>query len=254
VAIVARHGGVVPQDVAALEALPGIGHYTARAVASFAFGQRHPVIDTNVRRVVARWRHGQGEAGPAAPARDSADLEPLLPGDPARAARFAVALMELGALVCTARSPGCAQCPVSADCAWRAAGAPPYLGPRRPAQRYAGTDRQARGRLLDVLRASDRPVSGEALAEAWPAVAQRNRALHGLVVDGLVEPMAGGRYALPTSASARPERATSASATPAAPGGLRRTADAPRTPTRTSGPAPAATRANPGTAARCDSR
>ncbi|WAC66298.1 A/G-specific adenine glycosylase [Agrococcus sp. SL85] len=92
-AIAERHGGVVPRDVDELLALPGVGDYTARAVAVFHFGDRHPVVDTNVRRVVARAVHGQGEQGPAA-RRDLADVEALLPEARADAAVVSIALME----------------------------------------------------------------------------------------------------------------------------------------------------------------
>ena len=194
-AITAHHGGAVPADLGDLLALPGVGAYTARAVASFAFGQRHPVVDTNVRRVVARVVAGQGEAGPPRVAADLAAVEAIVPDDDAP--RFGVAVMELGALVCTARTPRCAQCPVAALCAWRLAGYPAYDGPRAPRQGFAGTDRQARGALLAVLRDAPGPVPRGALDAAWPHDAQRARALDGLVLDGLVEPTPDGRFALP---------------------------------------------------------
>jgi A/G-specific adenine glycosylase len=197
VALVDRHGGQVPSDVDALLSLPGVGAYTARAVAAFAFGQRQPVVDTNVRRVVARAVAGQGDAGPPSTARDLAAVEALLPDEPARAARLSAALMELGALVCTARAPHCGDCPVSTHCAWRLAGCPPYDGPSRVQQRFAGTDRQVRGRLLDVLRGSDGPVTQAQLDVVWHDRVQRARALDGLVADGLVDPLPDGRYALP---------------------------------------------------------
>src|SRR6476661_7950772 len=92
IAIVARHGGVVPAEVAELEALPGVGTYTARAVACFGYGTPQPVVDTNVRRVMARLVHGQAEAGTAR-ASDLADIAALTPADPGRAARFSVAAM-----------------------------------------------------------------------------------------------------------------------------------------------------------------
>ena len=122
-AIVERHGGVVPGDVAALEALPGVGTYTARAVACFGYGSPQPVVDTNVRRVVARLVHGRAEAGTARAA-DLADVAGLAPADPERAVRFSVAVMELGALVCVAGTPRCGVCPVRDRCAWRLAGSP----------------------------------------------------------------------------------------------------------------------------------
>ncbi|MGE2731174.1 A/G-specific adenine glycosylase [Mycolicibacterium vaccae] len=192
--IAAEHGDVVPADVDTLLSLPGIGTYTARAVACFAYRQRVPVVDTNVRRVVARAVHGRHDGG-AASARDLADVEALLPDD-ATAPRFSVALMELGATVCTARSPRCGVCPLS-QCAWRTAGFPAGTGPAKRVQRYAGTDRQARGRLLDVLRASTTPVTRAQLDVAWTDdPAQRDRALDSLLVDGLVEQTPGGLFAL----------------------------------------------------------
>ncbi|MDX6287389.1 MAG: A/G-specific adenine glycosylase [Frankiales bacterium] len=195
-AIVARHEGEVPADLDDLLALPGVGAYTARAVASFAFGQRHPVVDTNVRRVVARLFEGQPDAaGAAATARERALVESMLPDAPSHAATFSVALMELGALVCTARSPRCALCPVSSSCAWLAAGSP--AGSARRAQTYAGTDRQVRGRLLAVLRDHDGPVAADELARAWDEPQQRDRALASLLADGLARTHEDGRYALP---------------------------------------------------------
>ncbi|HEU5471816.1 MAG TPA: A/G-specific adenine glycosylase [Actinophytocola sp.] len=195
--IAERHGDVVPSDVDTLLALPGIGAYTARAVAAFGYGRRCPVVDTNVRRVVARAVHGAGDAGPASTTRDLADVDALLPADEPAAARLSIALMELGALVCTARTPRCAVCPVRADCAWQRAGRPTYTGPVKAVQRYAGTDRQVRGRLLDVLRDTPEPVVRARLDAAWPDAAQRDRCLDSLLVDGLVEQTPDGRFALP---------------------------------------------------------
>jgi A/G-specific adenine glycosylase len=185
-ALVADHDGQVPTDVATLLRLPGIGEYTARAVAAFAFGQRVPVVDTNVRRVHARAILGQAEAGPPSTTRDLAAVEALLPPDPATAARLSVALMEFGALVCVARSPRCAACVIVADCAWQRAGRPPATGPAPAPQRFAGTDRQVRGKLLDILRATDEPVTRAQLDMAWPEPVQRERALNSLLADGLV--------------------------------------------------------------------
>ena len=185
---------VVPSDVETLLTLPGIGAYTARAVACFAYQQRVPVVDTNVRRVVARAVHGRADAAPSSSARDLDDVDALLPND-ADAPRFSVAVMELGATVCTARAPQCGLCPLSA-CAWRSRGYPAGSGARR-VQRYAGTDRQVRGRLLDVLRGNDSPVTRAQLDVAWLTdTAQRDRALDSLLVDGLVEQTADGRFAL----------------------------------------------------------
>src|SRR5689334_9597692 len=196
-AVAEQHDDVVPADVAALEALPGVGSYTARAVAAFGYGRRCPVVDTNVRRVVARAVHGAGDAGPARTRADLADVDALLPPDDAGAALVSVALMELGAVVCTARAPRCGACPARSMCAWVAAGRPTYDGPRRPVQTYAGTDRQVRGRLLDVLRGSPEPVERQVLDAAWADAAQRDRCLDSLLVDGLAEQLDDGRFALP---------------------------------------------------------
>ncbi len=196
-AIVARHDGEVPTDLRDLLALPGIGDYTARAVAAFAFGQRQPVVDTNVRRVVARVVSGAADAGRVTTAADLAAVTELLPVPLARAARASAAFMELGALVCTARAPRCADCPLASRCAWRSAGHPAQDGPSRRPQRYAGTDRQVRGLLLAVLRDAPGPVPAARLDLVWRDAAQRIRALSSLVEDGLVSALDGHRYALP---------------------------------------------------------
>lgn len=192
--IAAEHGDVVPDDVDTLLSLPGIGTYTARAIACFAYGQRVPVVDTNVRRVVARAVHGLHDAGSPS-ARDLGDVAALLP-DGDTAPKFSIALMELGATVCTARNPRCGLCPLG-HCEWRRRGYPAGTGPAKRAQRYAGTDRQVRGRLLDVLRANASPVTRAELDLAWTTdTAQRDRALDSLLVDGLVEQTVDGRFAL----------------------------------------------------------
>lgn len=194
--ITARHDGQVPATVPELRALPGVGPYTAAAVASFAFGGRHAVLDTNVRRVLARLR-GMAEAPAWAPSAAEVTMaESLLPAEPALAARWSLAVMELGALVCTASAPRCGDCPVRDTCRWHRAGRPPART-RRPAQAYRGTDRQCRGRLLAVLRTSATPVRGTALDAAWPDPAQRERALASLISDGLARALDDGRYALP---------------------------------------------------------
>jgi A/G-specific adenine glycosylase len=112
-------------------------------------------------------------------------------------ARWAVAVMELGALVCTATRPRCGGCPVADRCAWRIAGSPSYAGPPRKVQAWAGTDRQCRGALLAVLRDADGPVAAEELDAAWPDAPQRARALTSLLDDGLVVERAGQGYSLP---------------------------------------------------------
>ncbi|WP_432038155.1 A/G-specific adenine glycosylase [Streptomyces cucumeris] len=196
-AIRERHGGDVPSDHAQLLALPGVGEYTAAAVASFAYGQRHAVLDTNVRRVFARAVGGTQYPPNATTAAERKLARTLLPDDEDTAARWAAATMELGALVCTARTPACVRCPIVAHCAWQGAGAPEHDGPPRRGQTYAGTDRQVRGKLLAVLREAVTPVPQSALDQVWDEPVQRARALDGLVADGLAEPLAGGYYRLP---------------------------------------------------------
>ncbi len=196
-ALVDLHDGHVPSDPATLRSLPGVGAYTASAVAAFAHGQRCAVVDTNVRRVQARAVTGTALPAPSLTAAETALAERLVPDDPARAATWAVAVMELGALVCTARGPRCGVCPVLDRCAWQRAGAPAHDGPPRTGQTWHGTDRQVRGRLLALLREAPGPLDDAALTLAWPDDdAQRARCLASLLADGLVEPALEG-YQLP---------------------------------------------------------
>jgi A/G-specific adenine glycosylase len=194
-AIVERHGGEVPSTHQELLALPGVGDYTASAIASFAFGARHAVLDTNVRRVLARVVSGVELPGASVTKAERLVAEALVPDDDAAA--WAVSVMELGALVCTASNPRCPACPLREACAWRAAGMPAYDGPPRRAQAWAGTDRMVRGRLMAVLREGGASVSRQRLEETWPEEVQRERALASLVADGLVVATDEGRYALP---------------------------------------------------------
>jgi A/G-specific adenine glycosylase len=198
VAITERFDGQVPADLEALRSLPGVGSYTAAAIASFAYGRRAVVLDTNVRRVISRVALGTAQPSNAPSRLEVAVAERLTPRDPARAARWAVASMELGAMVCVARTPRCAECPVRDLCTWRRAGAPAWTGPPRRGQAYAGTDRQARGALLAVLRSADEPVPADELAAVLADPAQGERALASLLDDGLVVATDPDHYALPT--------------------------------------------------------
>jgi A/G-specific adenine glycosylase len=191
-----QHHGHVPSSRDELLTLPGIGAYTAAAVAVFAFGRRHAVLDTNVRRVLARLASGREFPGPQPSAAEYRLAESLLPADPTVAARWSVAVMELGALTCTAARPKCGGCPVAPQCAWLAKGRP-SAEIRRAGQRYEGTDRQCRGRLLALLRDSPEPVKITRFDLAWPDNEQRARALDSLVADGLVDPLPDDSFALP---------------------------------------------------------
>jgi A/G-specific adenine glycosylase len=197
VAITERHGGVVPSDEAALRALPGIGAYTAAAVVAFAFGGRSVVVDTNVRRVQARAVGGRPHAAAALTRSEVERAGALLPEDDGEAATWNVAVMELGALVCTARAPRCGVCPLLGTCAWVRAGRPEHDGPPRRGQAWHGTDRQVRGRVLQALREVPGALPRAAFEGASTDPAQVDRCLDGLVADGLVEPLDGARFRLP---------------------------------------------------------
>lgn len=189
-----RHDGIVPRDVDALLALTGIGDYTARAVAVFAYGDRHPVVDTNTRRVLARVVDGAAQPGPPGKA-DLARMAAELPDDIDEAAIVNAAAMELGAIVCTARAPRCDVCPLAAQCAWRAAGYPASEDRRRRQAKYEGSDRQARGAVLKVLRdASPTPVRLDDVIPDWPDAGQRDRAIDSLIADGLAEADGGALF------------------------------------------------------------
>ncbi len=197
--ITSQFDGKVPASVDELRRLPGIGAYTAAAVASFAYGQRQAVLDTNVRRVLARLVTGSYLPGPAQTAAEARLAESLLPQDGRLAAQWSVGVMELGALICAARRPRCADCPVSSQCAWLRQGQP-TVGARRASARYEGSDRQCRGRLLAVLRSASGPVPPVDLDAAWDEPGQRARALAALIDDGLVIRCPNGSLALPGDA------------------------------------------------------
>lgn len=192
-ALVERHSGEVPRETEALRALPGIGEYTAAAVRTFAFGERDVVLDTNVRRVIGRaWR---AEPHPRAhltrAERDAAAA--LVPEDLLEAAAWNAGAMELGAVVCAARTPVCEECPLERDCAWVAAGRPGLGASSGRTQAWHGTDRQVRGRIMALLRGADGPMTiagNETLADVDPA--QLMRCLRSLEADNLVTPSPTG--------------------------------------------------------------
>ncbi|WP_257159725.1 A/G-specific adenine glycosylase [Corynebacterium cystitidis] len=195
--IVDKHDGQVPDDVDELLSLPGIGQYTARAVACFAYGKNVPVVDTNVRRVYTRMVDGRPIAPPASK-RELTEVGALLPDD--HGPTFSAGLMELGALICTATSPRCEQCPVPSHCTWFQAGQPAPTEEelrKKKVQKFAGTDRQVRGLIMKVLREADEPVPRASIDIVWPDDAQRDRALFSLIDDGLVEQGHAGLFHLP---------------------------------------------------------
>ncbi|WP_407341250.1 A/G-specific adenine glycosylase [Pengzhenrongella phosphoraccumulans] len=200
--ITERHGGAVPRTEVELLALPGVGAYTAAAVIAFAYGGRSVVLDTNVRRVLARAIGGVALPPPSQTVAEVRSAAAIVPLDPAEAALWAAASMELGALVCTARAPQCPACPIEARCAWRQAGQPTDVHlARRRTQAWAGTDRQARGRMMALLREALEPVPRAAIDGLWPDRDQLDRCLDSLVADGLAQELttetAPPRYRLP---------------------------------------------------------
>ncbi len=193
--IVSEFAGTVPSTQAELLSLPGVGHYTAAAIAAFAFHQPTVVLDTNIRRVIARaW---SAQAMPSAHLTKSeesfaAQLVPQRDG-----AQWSAAVMELGALICTARNPLCSQCPLQNSCAWLVAGQPDNAPVRRKQPTFAGSDRQARGVLLRTV--SEAPLASESAIEAvWADALQREKAMTSLINDGLVIRVNQG-YCLPDS-------------------------------------------------------
>lgn len=203
-AMVERHAGEVPTTAEQLRALPGVGEYTAAAVASFAFGQPEVVVDTNIRRVHARVFSGAalpGKTYTAAQRKLAHELMPETAHDQGReACAWNASAMELGALICTAKSPQCAICPVADLCAWVAAGSPPPTEEQQTkGQAWAGTDRQVRGAIMAELRRGE-PVPRGTLLENLPlpeaSSEQRLRCLESLLRDHLAEEY-DGRVALP---------------------------------------------------------
>ena len=179
-------GGQVPTEVEALESLPGIGSYTARAVAAFAFGHRVPVVDTNIRRVLARAVLGIAEPEPPRLRADIDLMESVLPASAKESVAVNAGVMELGAVICTARAPKCHECPIAQQCAWVLAGSPANAGrTRTPQKKYEGSVRQARGAILALARAGE-TVTTAAIALAVSDHVRREIALEGLLSDGLI--------------------------------------------------------------------
>lgn len=197
VAVTRDFAGVLPDTYEELVALPGIGDYTASAVLAFAHRRRVPVLDTNVRRVLARVLTGFALPTSSSPnIGERAAAEQLLPADPEAAAHLSEALMELGALVCRSRSPECEQCPLASSCLWLELGRPDPAHRNRPQAKFEGSDRQARGAIMAVLRGADGPVPSSRIQQAWHDVEQRRRAQDSLVADGLIV-VSGSQIALP---------------------------------------------------------
>ena len=196
--VVAEHGGVVPDQLDDLLALPGVGPYTARAVLAFAFERDVGVVDTNAGRVIARSVAGR----PVRPAEAQALVDVMVPMGAGWS--FGQALLDLGATVCTSRAPECGTCPLRRRCRWSLAGRPDPDPARGSAggsvsqSRFVGSDRQGRGRLVAALRLAPVELDGLAAAAGWSDDSGRaERVAEGLVVEGLAVRDATGTLRLP---------------------------------------------------------
>lgn len=197
VEITLKYDGEVPRDVDKLLSLPGIGPYTARAIAVFSFGAHEPVVDTNIRRVIARHQQGFSDQGAPSTKRDLEVMAKLLP-PPELSPAFNAGIMELGALICTARNPLCEQCPIKETCAWRNSGYQDRSEKKKPVQKkYEGSDRQARGAVMKILRENNKPQTKSELQKAWSDQGQLDRAIVGLLNDGLIELVGSDNFQLP---------------------------------------------------------
>jgi len=180
----------VPRAIEDLRTLPGVGEYTAAAIASFAYQESALVMDINIRRFFARAIDGI-ETPTSAPSQIERRLRAEL--IPSNGALWAAATMELGALICTARTPLCDQCPVKRSCAWRAAGYPKSEIVKK-SQAWAGTDRQCRGLIVQHLR-ENQSATKSALLKLWDDIDQSEKAIKSLIADHLIE-ATGNRFKL----------------------------------------------------------
>ena len=183
----------VPEDLETLQTLPGIGEYTAAAIAAFAFDQRTLVMDVNIRRVLTRVIDGNEHPKPAPTSREKARRLTLLPEKNAHI--WAAATMELGALVCTSKNPKCELCPVISACNWRKNGYP-KSDLIRKSQDWHGTDRKCRGTIVQALRENE-SLTENAIKKLWPEESQVEKALKTLQEDLLIEAISHKRYRLP---------------------------------------------------------
>jgi len=181
-AIASKHHNQVPRFREELIALPGVGDYTAAAIAAFAYGQPTLVLDINIRRFFARYFDGEQFPTSAPSLVEKKVRNELIPAE--RGEVWAAATMEFGAVICTSRSPKCESCFLSQDCAWKAAGFPTMEIKRQA--KFEGSDRQCRGIVMKVLKEREK-ASKSVLAKEWPIQSQLEKALETLIADGLIE-------------------------------------------------------------------
>ena len=187
--------GEVPDTEKGLRALPGIGEYTAAAIAAFAYDARTLVLDINIRRLFARFLDGVESPKASLSNQERLARAQLIPNHDAHV--WAAATMELGALICTSRNPKCEQCPLASMCQWKALGYPASDLPRRT-QSWHGTDRQCRGIIVQALR-ENAALNKHELAKLWHDESQIERALSTLIKDGLISLTENSLYALPSN-------------------------------------------------------
>jgi A/G-specific adenine glycosylase len=191
--ITGEYGGNVPRSQRELIALPGVGEYTAAAIAAFAFEERSLVLDINIRRFLSRVVDGIEFPTPAPTSREKRAREILIPEEGAHL--WAAGTMELGALICTAKNPKCEICPVSETCQWRLLGFPKSEQIRKT-QAWHGTDRQCRGTIIQSLRENKSLTEAE-IMKLWHDDSQLERSILGLLQDGLIAELNPKTYALP---------------------------------------------------------
>jgi A/G-specific adenine glycosylase len=198
VIVVEDHGGEVPGDLELLQALPGVGAYTARAVLAFAFGADVGVVDTNAGRVLSRAVAGRA----LRPAEAQRLVDTMVPAG--RGWEFGQALLDLGATICRSRDPECGRCPIRPRCRWASRGAA-HPDPARGSagvstgqSKFEGSDRQGRGRVVEALRRGELVTAELAEAAGWPDDHERAaRVVQRLIDDGLVVRGRDGRVRLP---------------------------------------------------------
>jgi A/G-specific adenine glycosylase len=194
--VVQDFAGEMPRTYEELISLPGVGDYTANAILAFAFKQKSVVLDTNVRRVIGRVWHGKERPEISISSVERLFAESLVPSTRTNASLWNAAVMEFGALVCTSRNPLCDQCKIASNCAWKLAGYPASTVVKKTAK-FEGTDRQVRGRMMKILKDSNKAVDKAAFAQCSVDAKQRNRALDSLITDGLIEVTRTGKFRLP---------------------------------------------------------
>ncbi|CAB4711835.1 unannotated protein [freshwater metagenome] len=183
----------VPNNAETLQLLPGIGEYTAAAIAAFAFEEATLVMDVNIRRLLTRVIDGEEHPKPAATAREKSSRQALMPNNNAHI--WAAATMELGALVCTSSHPKCELCPVISQCNWRKNGYP-KTDLLRKSQDWHGTDRKCRGTIVQALRENE-SLTENAIKKLWPDESQVEKAIKTLLEDQLIQAIPRNRYRLP---------------------------------------------------------